>query len=226
MVVTAASALLEAAQPVLENVDVAEVAAKARSGVTAAAQSAGKAGKAVGDAAGKAGKAVGDAAGNAAGTVNGIFSKLGDVRDGIFEDLAKAKSEKELRQAIKDARQTVLENATSTVTVAELIKAQKKTGGGGTGRIADIPGCFVIATYKKMDFDKDLTDYTGIYVGRADNVAEGLRTATSKDGDADVYADIKYKQNVHVYIYNRLSADLDERYVSLSQTFSDDRLYC
>ena len=214
LVVAAASALLETAQPLMENVDTEALAAKAKSGLTTAAQGAGK-----------AGKAVGGAAGGAAAAVSGMFAKLGSTKDGILDDLAKAKDEKELRQAIKDARQTVLENATTTSTIADLLKAQAKAGEGGIGPISDMPGCFVIATYKKMDFDKDLTDYTGIYVGCAENVAEGLNQAISKEGNADVYADVKFKQNVHAYIYNCLPEDLEERYVSLTQTFADDRSY-
>lgn len=214
LVVTAAAKLIEQAQPLMENVDTAAVATKAKAGMTTAAQNASK-----------AGKAAANAAGGAADAVTGILEKLGDVKDGIFEDLAKAKSEKELRQTIKDARQTVLENATSTITIADLLKAQEKTGEGGIKPLSDMPGCFVITTYKKMDFDKDLTDYTGVYVGRADNIDEGLNLAISKDGNADVYADVKYKQNVHAYIYNCLPEDLEERYFSLSQTFAGEGSY-
>lgn len=42
----------------------------------------------------------------------------------------------------------------------------------------NVPGCFVVATYKKHDHDKDLTDYTGIYVGSGDDtLLQGLRVA-------------------------------------------------
>ena len=216
--VAAANALLKEAKPILDNVDTEAVAEMAKATMQTAAQGAGKAGKAA------KGAAKG-AADSAADTVSGIFTKLGEAKDGIFEDLAKTKGEKELKNAIKTARQTVLENATTTITVSDLAKAKEKAGESAIGPISDMPGCFVIATYKKMDFDKDLTDYIGIYVGRADNAAVGVDLAMSRDGDADVYADVKYKQNVHIYVFNCMPADLDERYLALMQTFTDERLY-
>lgn len=207
LVVAAATALLETAQPILENVDTEALASKAKNGITIVAENAGKAGKAATEA------------------VSNIFSKLGNNKDDIIKDLSKTSDEKELRQAIKEARQTVLENAAPAMTVADFVKAQEKAGEEEIGPVSDMPGCFVIATYKKLDFDKDLTDYTGVYVGRADNTAEGLKLAISKDGNADVYADVKYKQNVHVYIFNCLPENLDERYISLTQTFAGERSY-
>ena len=40
-----------------------------------------------------------------------------------------------------------------------------------------------------------------------------------------MYADVKYKQNVHVYVYNCLPERMDERYESLLQTFASDESY-
>ncbi len=213
-VVTAAKALIEEAKPILDEVDTDALAAKVRTGAKSAAEGAGK-----------AGNAVKNAAGDAAGTVSTALSKLGDAKDGIMRDLYEAKSEKELRRAIKEARQSVLENATIKTTVSDLQKAAEKTAGAMVGPLNDVPGCFVIATYRKLDFDNDLTDYTGIFVGKADDVSDGVFSAISRAGDPDVYADVKFKQNVHVYVYNCRAEDLDERFDSLLQTFADDRLY-
>ena len=107
--VAAANALLKEAKPILDNVDTEAVAEMAKATMQTAAQGAGKAGKAA------KGAAKG-AADSAADTVSGIFTKLGEAKDGIFEDLAKTKGEKELKNDIKTARQTVLENATTTIT--------------------------------------------------------------------------------------------------------------
>ncbi|MBP3884048.1 MAG: hypothetical protein J6D54_03805, partial [Olsenella sp.] len=175
--------------------------------------------------AGKAGDAVKDAADGTAGAVGSIFAGLGGATEGIVRDLAEAKSKKELERAIKEARQTVLENATSKIAVADLQKATEKMPAAGVGPINDMPGCFVIATYKMLIFNNDLTDYAGIFVGKASNVADGVRAAISRGGDPDVYADVKYRQNVHVYVYNCMPEQLDERYLALVQVFSDERLY-
>ena len=158
-------------------------------------------------------------------TLNKVFT-ADAYEDAIFsaiydKGVGNAQGEKELKRAIRDARQSVLENATTDITVADLAKAKQKAGGLGIGPISTLPGCFVIATYKKLDFDKDLTDYIGLYIGKADHAAEGVDKAMSREGDPDVYADVKYRQNVRVFVYNCMPEELDSLYESLSQTFSD-----
>lgn len=213
-VVSVANKLIDTAGPILENVDTDDLAEKGRVAAKAAA-----------DGIGKAGDAVKGAAAGAAGAVGSIFAGLGGATEGIVRDLAEAKSKKELERAIKEARQTVLENATTRIAVADLQKAIEKSPTAGFGPISDMPGCFVITTYKMLIFNNDLTDYTGIFVGKASNVADGVRATISRGGDPDVYADVKYRQNVHVYVYNCMPEQLDERYLALVQVFSDERLY-
>ena len=207
LIVTVAAKLMKEAQPILDNIETDAVAEKLRIATRAAAENAGK----VKAAAGEAG--------------DEVRTKLADTKDKILESLANTKDEKELKKAIREARQSVLENATTRITITDLKKAKEKSEETGIGPIGDMPGCFVIATYRKMDFDKDLTDYTGIFVGRALNAAEGVEVAISKVGNPDVYADVKFKQNVHVYVYNCLPEQLDGRYESLLQTFAGDESY-
>ena len=207
LIVTTAAGLMKEAKPILDSIDTDAVAEKLRIATKAAAENADKAKAAAGEA--------GDE----------IRSKLAGTKDKILESLASAKGEKELKKAIREARQSVLENAMTTITVTDLKKAKEKSEKTGIGPIGDMPGCFVIATYKKMDFDKDLTDYTGIFVGKALNAEEGVEEAISKAGNPDVYADVKFKQNVHVYVYNCLPEQLDGRYENLMQTFAGDESY-
>lgn len=214
VIVAASSALLKEAQPILDSIDTDAIAEKTR-----------LAARTAGEQAGKAGIAVKGAASGATGMVGDVLAKLGNTKDGILADLSEAKSEKELKRAIKDARQSVLENATTSITIADFLKAVEKSSSAPLTPISDMPGCFVLATYKKLDFDKDLTDYTGIFVGKADDTSVGVLTAISRDGDPDVYADVKFKQNVHAFVFNCRAEDLEERYFSLCQTFADDRLY-
>lgn len=210
-VVSAANILMEQAKPLMEDVDVKAMADSLKATAASAAKG--------------AGTAAASASGEAANRVGALFNKLGDAKDEFVEGMAQAKSEKELRKAIKDARQSVLENATTRITVADLAKAREKAASTGVGPINTMPGCFVIATYKKLDFDKDLTDYIGLFVGKAENVSDGVDKAISREGDPDVYADVKYKQNVHVYVYNCMPEDTDHLFESLTETFSDAAEY-
>ena len=207
LVVVTASKLMKEAKPILDSIDTDAVAEKVKIATKAAAESADRAKAAAG------------------GASDEVRARLAVVRGGIVEDLATAKDEKELKKAIKQARQTVLENATTKISVAELKKAAEKSEDAGIGPISDMPGCYVIATYRKMGPGKDLADYTGVFVGRADNAAEGVEKAISREGNPDVYADVKFKQNVHVYVYNCLPERIDERYENLLQAFEGDELY-
>ena len=206
-VVEAANILIEQVKPLVGDVDMQAVANGIKAGANGVA------------------KGAGEAVGGASEKAGALFAKFGDAKNDFVESLAQAKGEKELKKAIRDARQSVLENSTMTITVADMLKAKEKTGGSVVGPINNMPGCFVIATYRKLDFDNDLTDYTGIFVGKADDVSEGVFSAISRAGDPDVYADVKFKQNVHVYVYSCRAEDLDGRFDSLLQTFADDRLY-
>ena len=203
-IVGAVSAIAAAAGPALDSVDKEAVADAMKKAADAAGETAGKAKEAFGDAA----KAVGD-----------VVDKADSAKNKMLDDAARKKAEKTLQKAVKEVRQSILENATTTITAADLIKAKEKSN--VLGPISSMPGCFVIATYKKYDFGKDLTDYISIFVGKADNTSDGVNLAISRDGDPDVYADVKYNQNVHIYVYNCLPDDLEEQYSSLQETFID-----
>ena len=60
-----------------------------------------------------------------------------------------------------------------------------------------------------------------MFIGKADNAAQGVDLAISREGDPDVYADVKYKQNVHIFVYNCLPEELEGQYASLVETFAD-----
>lgn len=179
----------------------------------------------MGAGAAKAGTAVKKGAKHVGGVAADALDGIGDTKNGLLDGLVKIKDKKQLKKAIKEARQAVLEHATTRVAVSELSKAKQTAVTNGMGPIAHMPGCFVIATYKKFDFDKDLTDYTGVYVGRAADAAEGVALAISRDGDPDVYADVKHAQNVYVYVYNCLPEEVDERFINLVQTFEGEEMY-
>lgn len=153
----------------------------------------------------------------------GALRKVADARDRFVQNRVDAKAVRDAQRAIKEARQSALENATKTFPISELTSAREAAG---PGPLNAMPGCFAIATYRRFDNGRDLTDYTGIYVGKAGDVATGLPRAISRDGDPDVYADVKYKQNVRVFVYYCMPEDVEQNYQSLVAIFGDDeRLY-
>lgn len=169
----------------------------------------------------------------AKGALGGIVKKVGDVTDTVGNAAAKAseakdahneikaqkKQERELAKQLKVARQAVLEGASQVVTYKEFSKRQVGSGIAWVAGPFEGPGCFALATYAALDFDKDLTDYLNIYVGKGLVLKDAITLAASREGDPDVYADVKYKQNVHVYAYPCVEDEIDEKYEALLSLF-------
>lgn len=153
------------------------------------------------------------------------FLKAAADRVAEFADEQKAgferrKLEAEMLKAVHDSKQKVLEGATMRLPMTKLV--EQLASDDEAIRIAnlgvlDASGCFAIARYGKLDFGKDLTDYTGIYVGKDACVGEGIACTILPTGNSDVYADLKYKQNVWVYVFSCVPDKLDEKYEALVQ---------
>ena len=91
--------------------------------------------------------------------------------------------------------------------------------------VLDLPGCFAIARYGKLELAKDPTSFTGIYVGKAACVGEGIARTIAPTGNADVYADIQYKQNVVVDVFTWPADKIDEKHEALVQLFAAGESY-
>lgn len=144
------------------------------------------------------------------------------------EEEAARKAEHEAHKALLRTRQAVLEAADSKSSVAKLgdrLTSKDDAVVAKTLKLLDESGCFVIATYHKLDIDTDLTDYTGVYVGKSECVGDGLARAISRGGNPDVYADIKFKQNVVVYIFGCDPQDLDDTYDALVKVMGAKESY-
>ena len=109
--------------------------------------------------------------------------------------------------------------------LAEQLASDKESGPIVGLGVLDLPGCFAMARYGKIELIKDPTSYTGIYVGKDACVGEGIARTIAPTGNADVYADIKYKQNVWVYVFTCPTDKLDEKYDALVQLFAAGESY-
>ena len=134
-------------------------------------------------------------------------------KDETPEEQAARKAAHEAAKAIVRTRQAVLEAAdtrTSLDKLGDRLTSKDDAVVAKTLKLLEESGCFVIATYGKLDLDTNLTDYKGVYVGKAECVGDGLARAISRGGNPDVYADIKFKQNVQVYIFGCIPEELDD----------------
>jgi hypothetical protein len=171
----------------------------------------------------------------AQGTADGAIKALGDIPSvlinpvkGIVVDPAKqALSEMALKKAIKDTQQGLLEHANSKLKAVDFLQSRMNTK---TQELTDfdnlsIPGYFAIATYAKLDLNRDYTDYLGIYLGKSMNLGNGIAKALSREGNPDLYADMKYKQNMTIFMFFSTADTLDEKYQLFSAALKSDRSY-
>ena len=160
---------------------------------------------------------------------------LVQARDRVidFADVQKAgferkRLEQEMLKAVHDSRKKVLESATISLSMkqlAEQLAAASERDVIASLGVLDLPGCFAIARYGKIELMKDPVAFTGIYVGKDACVGEGIARTIAPSGNADVYADIKYKQNVMVYVFTCPVEKLDEKYEALVQLFAAGESY-
>lgn len=162
---------------------------------------------------------------NAASMIGGI---KGEISGGIqqFKEVRAAKKQ------LDEARTEVLKNATLSFSLLDYTAGTKREG--RDNRLLDIfdvsqldgkTGAFVIATYKRLDLDKDLADYNGVYVGMGENVREEMDFVMSREGDPDVYADVKYFQNVRFYLFECSQEEMTTYCDALLAAFADEKLY-
>ncbi|MBP3893138.1 MAG: hypothetical protein J6D34_03770 [Atopobiaceae bacterium] len=149
-------------------------------------------------------------------------------RDDRISDVSRWRDEQALRKKVHDAKRTVLNGASIKMSLTKLVEQLNSDDDAvrlANMGVLDAPGCFAIATYGKFDLGGDPTDYHGIYVGKATCVGDGIAAVIVPSGNADVYADIKYKQNVWVYVFTCVPDMLDDKYDALVNLLEASKSY-
>lgn len=144
------------------------------------------------------------------------------------EEAALRKAEEEAAKTILKARQTVLENADLRTTLPKLSEKLGTTDPEkltALMNVLDSPGIFALATYGRLDIDRDLTDYKGVFVDKAEIVGDGIAQAISRAGNPDVYADVKFNQNVVIYVFNYPADELRYRCQALMEVLGAKSSY-
>lgn len=207
--VSAAAILIEKTKPLLEEVDteaVVDMAKQAADSVTDGVQAL----------ASKAGEGANAAA-------NGINVAAGALGNAV-KTLQNAKNAADARKAVNAARQSIFDSAAAVFPLTDYLEKRESESGSLSGSL-DMPGCYLIATYKKHDHDKKYSDYLGIYVGADERMAKGVSRAVSRAGDPDVYADYKFGQNMLLFVYPCEATDLGDRLGLLRKSFDGRRMY-
>ena len=86
-------------------------------------------------------------------------------------------------------------------------------------------GCYVVAVYARAVKKGDFSSFRDLYVGKSDDVGASIYGDLTGEGNADVYADVKYKQHVYILVYPCAPDKLDELQASLIAALDADRSY-
>lgn len=208
-VLGAAAILIDKAKPLLDEVDADAV-------VDMAKQAANNVADGVQAFANKAGEGANAAA-------NGINAAAGALGNAV-KTLQNAKNAADARKAVNAARQSIFDSAAAVFPLTDYLEKHGPESDPLSGSL-DMPGCYLIATYKKHDHDKKYSDYLGIYVGADERMAKGVSRVVSRAGDPDVYADYKFGQNMLLFVYPCEVADLNDHLGLLRKSFDGHRMY-
>ncbi len=212
--VTAITAAISAAAAIMSDPEamnnVAEIANAATKAINAGAETAGAAAetlspvaKKVTSAGAEAGEKVKDAAGKA---FSGASKRVGKLFDGASDAVKNAQDARAREKALLEARQQVLAGASASLSAADFEKNWSQAIESNGLMPLKIPGYYAIATYKGKPARDGAAKYTGLFMGRSEDMGASIHRHLNGDGNPDVYADMKYGQYVHVYSY----ADFDD----------------
>lgn len=85
-------------------------------------------------------------------------------------------------------------------------------------------GCYIFLVLGKKP-GAQLYDYRAVYVGASTNLGKSIKDEIEGRGNIDVYADVKYDQNVHVLFYPCAEDELERIKGSLIIALDADESY-
>lgn len=185
--------------------------------------------KVVGVAAEKAPDAVAAGFGKVAAAAKGAAEAAGGAAVGARNAVQGAIDAKAQEKARKLARRTLLDGAgirMSSTSFMENWDVQSKLQEGSAGEgYLNYCGCYVIITCDGAVHKDDYSKYREIYVGKSANMGASIHDDFVGKGNADIYADVKYKQHVYVLLYPCSEDKLDQLEESLITALDADASY-
>ena len=102
--------------------------------------------------------------------------------------------------------------------------AQSQSTAPAAGYLA-YPGCYVVLTFGKGVKQDDYGKFRDVYVGASANMGAAIRADFVGLGDPDVYADVKYEQDVRVLVFPCAEENLERLRQSLIVALDADASY-
>ena len=163
----------------------------------------------------------------AAKSAAGVVGDAASQAKGAVGDRVRTASDKRAQEKARlEARRTLLDGAGTRMSVDRFLEnwELQKTVSDGDSYL-DFSGCYVVATYGHAVKKDDYSQYRDIYVSKSNHVGSSIRDDLSGKGNPDVYADVKYKQDVYVLLFPCEESRLDQLERSLVVALDADASY-
>ncbi len=196
----------------------------------AAAPLADKAVHAAKNAAEKAPESIARNASKVADTAKGAAQAIGGVAtaatSGIREKVRNSTDRRAQERARKEARRVLLDGAGTRMEVERFIENWNLQASVSDEKgYLDFTGCYAVATYGHAVKREDYSDFRDIYIGKSTNMGQSIHDDITGKGNPDVYADVKYQQDVYVLLFPCKEDKLDQLERSLVVALDADASY-
>ena len=114
--------------------------------------------------------------------------------------------------------------AQGAVSAQSIAQPQAIAPASAAGYLA-YPGCYVVLTFGKGVKQDDYGKFRDVFVGASSNMGAAIRADFVGLGDPDVYADVKYKQDVRVLVFPCAEENLERLRQSLIVALDADMSY-
>ena len=162
-----------------------------------------------------AGEKVGSGIGSALSAVAGAAAANPVVKRIAGMNAAKAR---------RQAREEVI-GAVDALSVKEFREKRAAYAGiENASQFWGLPGCYVVLLLPKMP-GAEPVDYKQVYVGAAVDMGEAIEADLRGKGNPDVYADVKYDQNVRLLAFPCAAQDIEMLQESLIVALDADISY-
>ena len=195
---------------------------------------AGKAAQAVSAASSAAAQSAPDVMAKAGGMFSKVKNSIGSAASAatstVKEKAQEASAAREEMKSREEARRVLLEGAGLRLEADKFLENWKVSSlGADANQYLAFPGCYVALTFGKLSRKSDFARFRDVYVGGAEYVGEAIWKDLVGLGNPDVYADVKYDQDVQLLVFpcdaNKVEALRDSIIVALDADESYNRQY-
>lgn len=195
---------------------------------------AGKAAQAVSAASSAAAQSAPDVMAKAGGVFSKVKSSIGSAASAatntVKEKAQEASAAREEMKSREEARRVLLEGAGLRLEADQFLENWKASSlGADANQYLAFPGCYVALTFGRLSRKNDFARFRDVYVGGAKCIGEAIWKDLVGLGNPDVYADVKYDQDVQLLVFpcdaSNVEALRDSIVVALDADESYNRQY-